>query len=72
VDLTQLANLGEFIGGVTVLLALVYLAVQLRASNVRARVNACQRGATHRPPAQRTHRPPAIPAWGWDQRYSAA
>jgi hypothetical protein len=30
VDLTQLANLGEFIGGVAVLVTLVYLAVQVR------------------------------------------
>ncbi len=29
-DLTQLANLGEFIGGVAVLVTLVYLAVQMR------------------------------------------
>ena len=31
-DLTQLANLGEFIGGVAVLVTLVYLAVQMRQS----------------------------------------
>ncbi len=31
-DLTQLANLGEFIGGVAVLVTLVYLAVQVRQS----------------------------------------
>jgi hypothetical protein len=29
-DLTQLANLGEFIGGVAVLVTLIYLAVQMR------------------------------------------
>ena len=29
-DLTQLANLGEFIGGVAVLVTLVYLAIQVR------------------------------------------
>jgi len=29
-DLTQLANLGEFIGGVAVLATLVYLAIQVR------------------------------------------
>ncbi len=29
-DLTQLANLGEFVGGVAVLVTLVYLAVQIR------------------------------------------
>jgi len=32
-DLTQLANLGEFIGGVAVLVTLGYLAVQVRHSN---------------------------------------
>ncbi|MFT4562962.1 MAG: hypothetical protein ACI9BW_002713 [Gammaproteobacteria bacterium] len=31
-DLTQLANLGEFIGGVAVLVTLIYLAVELRRS----------------------------------------
>ena len=31
-DLTQLANLGEFIGGVAVLVTLIYLAVQVRSS----------------------------------------
>jgi len=31
-DLTQLANLGEFIGGVAVLVTLVYLAIQMRGS----------------------------------------
>ena len=34
-DLTQLANLGEFIGGVAVLVTLVYLAIQIR-QNTRA------------------------------------
>ncbi len=29
-DLTQLANLGEFVGGVAVLVTLVYLAAELR------------------------------------------
>ena len=29
-DLTQLANLGEFIGGVAVLVTLIYLVIQLR------------------------------------------
>lgn len=29
-DLTQLANLGEFIGGIAVLVTLIYLAVQVR------------------------------------------
>lgn len=32
-DLTQLANLGEFIGGAAVLVTLVYLALQVRQSN---------------------------------------
>ena len=31
-DLTQLANLGEFIGGVAVLVTLVYLALQVRST----------------------------------------
>ena len=31
-DLTQLGNLGEFIGGVAVLVTLIYLAVQMRQS----------------------------------------
>ena len=34
-DLTQLANLGDFIGGVAVLVTLVYLAIQIR-QNTRA------------------------------------
>jgi len=40
-DLTQLANLGEFIGGVAVLVTLVYLAVQVRQGNavVRSQVH---------------------------------
>ncbi len=33
-DLTQLANLGEFIGGAAVLVTLVYLAVQVRIGNL--------------------------------------
>ncbi len=33
-DLTQLANLGEFIGGVAVLVTLVYLAVQVRQNTI--------------------------------------
>ena len=32
-DLTQLANLGEFIGGVAVLVTLVYLSTQVKQSN---------------------------------------
>ncbi len=35
-DLTQLANLGEFIGGVAVLVTLVYLAVQTRQARAAA------------------------------------
>ncbi len=35
-DLTQLANLGEFIGGVAVLVTLVYLAVQTRQTRAAA------------------------------------
>ena len=35
-DLTQLANLGEFIGGIAVLVTLLYLAVQVRQGNTRA------------------------------------
>ena len=34
-DLTQLANLGEFIGGVAVLVTLIYLAVQVRHTRVQ-------------------------------------
>ena len=33
-DLTQLANLGEFLGGVAVLVTLAYLAVQVRQSTI--------------------------------------
>ncbi len=44
-DLTQLANLGEFIGGVAVLVTLVYLAMQVRQGNKLARADAFQRGA---------------------------
>jgi hypothetical protein len=36
-DLTQLANLGEFIGGVAVLATLIYLALQLRHGRSDAR-----------------------------------
>ena len=38
-DLTQLANLGEFIGGVAVLVTLAYLAVQVRQSRAEIRRN---------------------------------
>ncbi len=41
-DLTQLANLGEFIGGVAVLVTLIYLAGQVRISNLR------EQAQTHR------------------------
>ncbi len=36
-DLTQLANLGEFIGGVAVLVTLIYLVIQVRQGNANAR-----------------------------------
>ena len=39
-DLTQLANLGEFIGGVAVLVTLIYLAVQVRQSAAAQRAAA--------------------------------
>ncbi len=39
-DLTQLANLGEFIGGVAVLVTLIYLAIQVRQSNQNDRLSA--------------------------------
>ncbi len=42
-DLTQLADLGEFIGGVAVLVTLIYLAVQMRQGNVLAREEAIHR-----------------------------
>ncbi len=42
-DLSQLANLGEFVGGITVLVTLIYLAVQLRSGNELARDNASHR-----------------------------
>lgn len=41
-DLTELANLGEFVGGVAVLVTLIYLAFQVRVSNLG------ERAATHR------------------------
>ncbi len=37
-DLTQLANLGEFVGGVAVLVTLLYLTYQLRETNRSTRV----------------------------------
>ena len=39
-DLTQLANLGEFIGGVAVLVTLIYLALQVRQSTSAQRTAA--------------------------------
>ena len=33
-DLTQLANLGEFIGGVAVLVTLIYLATETRRNRI--------------------------------------
>ncbi len=44
-DLTQLANLGEFIGGVAVLVTLVYLATQVRQGNRLARAQVQQDNA---------------------------
>ena len=41
-DLTQLANLGEFVGGVAVLVTLIYLAVQMRQGNEVARADAAR------------------------------
>ena len=38
-DFPQLANLGEFIGGVAVPVTLAYLAIQVRAGNTFARDN---------------------------------
>ncbi len=45
VDLDQLANLGEFIGGVAVLVTLIYLALQIRAGAKEQRM-ATMREAT--------------------------
>ena len=41
-DLTQLANLGEFIGGVAVLITLIYLVIQVRRGNADSRASARQ------------------------------
>ncbi len=41
-DLTQLANLGEFIGGVAVLVTLIYLVLQIRQGNANARASSRQ------------------------------
>ena len=45
-DLTQLANLGEFIGGVAVLVTLAYLALQMRQSNELERAESARAIAT--------------------------
>ena len=42
-DLSQLANLGEFIGGVAVLVTLLYLAMQVRQTNLLAKADSTQR-----------------------------
>ena len=44
-DLTQLANLGEFIGGVAVLVTLVYLAIQVSQTNRLTRAQVRQEAA---------------------------
>ena len=49
-DLTQLANLGEFIGGLAVLVTLVYLAVQVRQNT------ATQKAATEIASADATYK----------------
>ena len=41
-DLTQLANLGEFIGGVAVLVTLVYLVTQIRQNTAMIRATSVQ------------------------------
>ena len=41
-DLAQLANLGEFIGGIAVLVTLVYLVIQVRQGNSNSRASARQ------------------------------
>ena len=41
-DLTQLANLGEFIGGVAVIASLIYVGVQVRQNTSAVRANAAQ------------------------------
>jgi len=42
-DLTQLANLGEFIGGLAVLVTLVYLALEVRQTNLLAKADSLQK-----------------------------
>ena len=44
-DLTQLANLGEFLGGVAVLVTLVYLSAQIKQSNRLTRAQVLQESA---------------------------
>ena len=41
-DLNQLANLGEFVGGVAVLVTLIYLVIQIRQNNANARASSRQ------------------------------
>ena len=43
IDLTQLANLGEFVGGLAVLITLVYLALQIRQANRLSRLAAADK-----------------------------
>ena len=45
-DLTQLADLGEFIGGIAVLVTLIYLAMQMRHGNEIARADAVYKAVT--------------------------
>jgi hypothetical protein len=72
-DLIQLANLGEFIGGVAVLVTLVYLAVQVRQSTSAQETAAVQSWFTARAmmqslPAQNTELSAAIGAGIKDSR----
>ena len=41
-DLTQLANLGEFIGGLAVLVTLIYLALQVNQNTKTVRASTVQ------------------------------
>ena len=41
-DLNQLANLGEFVGGVALVVTLLYVVVQVRQTNSNARASARQ------------------------------
>ena len=72
-DLTQLANLGEFIGGIAVLVTLVYLAVQVRQNTAAQEATAVQSWFTARAmmqslPAQSTELSSAIGAGIKDSR----